>query len=256
MIRSLAAAAMAVPLVLSACSSSVEDELAGETAADDAAGDGKADAAVDGAYTYFEVTADLRKCLSPVCGGYFMKRLNRSTTKCADGSYKPSCYVPSLDWSEAGLGDDQQAKLVDASNKDATLDGVYAIARGRFVSRTYPGHGNMGVFKVTEAWVAEGDGVSDGVFVKAKDNGIRCIVAPCPSTTEKALNTSRSANIAEIDFTAGGFSDKQIEGFSADLFTPSGILFAGDRYSVSPHGKGRTATAAYHRLADAPPGGN
>src|SRR3954471_7434208 len=92
-------ALVAVPLFFSvACGASgTTDELAGETSADDAV-DGKADAAVDGAYTYYEVYKDLRKCASPICGGYFVARLNRSYTTCVDHVDRAACYVPALDW--------------------------------------------------------------------------------------------------------------------------------------------------------------
>src|SRR4051812_30262660 len=108
--RSVKALVAMSVLSVSACASTgVEDELAGESTEE--AVDGKADAAVDGAYTYFEVWADLRKCAAPVCGGFYMKRLNRSTTVCANGQAKASCYVPSLDWAESKLSDTLQAHL-------------------------------------------------------------------------------------------------------------------------------------------------
>ena len=98
MLGSLKAVTAISVLSIAACASSgVEDELAGENA-DDAALDGKADGAVDGAYTYFEIYRDLRKCSSPICGGYFLHRLNRTSTVCHNGSSRWSCYVPGLDW--------------------------------------------------------------------------------------------------------------------------------------------------------------
>jgi hypothetical protein len=246
---------MALFLVgVTACASSGPvDDLAGETSADDAV-DGKADAAVDGAYTYFEVWKDLRKCAAPICGGFFVARVNRSYTFCVDHSAQSACYVPSLDWSEANLSDGQQAKLLDAANIDATTDGVHAIVRGRFAPQSYA-QGNLGRFIVTEAWVEEGDSVSDGVFVRAKTNSIQCIAAPCPTITEKALDTSRSANIAEIDWSYANLSEREVESLTAELSTDSGVIFAGDRYTVTENGrqaKGRTATAVYQRLVDVP----
>jgi hypothetical protein len=253
MLRSIKVFA-AASLVLGACASSAPtDELAGETSADDAI-DGKADGAVDGAYTYFEVWKDLRKCASPICGGYFLARLNRSYTTCADHTSQSQCYVPSLDWSEAGLSDGLQAKLVDAANIDATTDGVHAIVRGRFAPQAYA-QGNLGRFVVTEAWVEEGDTVSDGVFVRAKSNNIRCISAPCPTITETGLNESRHVDIAEIDWSYAGLQEREIESFNERLGTEGGVIIAGDRYTVHENGrtaKGRTATAAYSRLVDAP----
>jgi len=129
--------------------------------------------------------------------------------------------------------------------------------RGRFAptNSTTP-RPEMGRFVITEAWVAEGNSVSDGVFVKVKDNGVRCLAAPCPSLTEKTCNTFRVTDIAEIDFTPAGLSNDQIDELTQSLFTPNGIMVAGFRYTVHENGstaKGRTATAAYQRLADAAP---
>jgi hypothetical protein len=243
---------MAVSLLVAACAQTgIPDELAGESSTDDGV-DGKADGAADGTYTYFSIDADLRKCLSPVCGGFFLARLNRSTTICADGHAAASCYTPTLDWSESRLSDDLQHKLVDAANTGASAAGVRAIVRGRFAAKTYAGHGNMGKFVVTEAWVAETDAVSDGVFAKVVSSHIECITTPCPTLKEKGLNQSRTANIAAIDWSFAGLTDREVQGFEDEILTPHGTIVAGDRYAVG-HEKGRTATAAYHMLVDTGP---
>lgn len=251
--RSLMALA-AMSLSFAACSSTPDDELAGETAADDAALDGKADGAADGTYTYFEIWRDMRRCAYPLCGGYYVHRLNRSATICHTGASRWSCYAPELDWSESGLGADLQNALIEAAGRDAVSEGAITIVRGRFASQSYSGYGNLGRFVVTEAWVAENDSVSDGVFVKVHDNGVRCITSPCPTITEKALNTSRSANIHGIDWAEGGFDDDQIAKLVDETYTtPHGILLAGWRYTFTENhqnAKGRTATAAYRRLVD------
>lgn len=254
MLGSLKAVTAISVLSIAACASSgVEDELAGETA-DDAALDGKADGAVDGAYTYFEIYRDLRKCSSPSCGGYFLHRLNRTSTVCHNGSTRWSCYVPGLDWTESKLPDELQASLIDAAGRDATAQGVLAIVRGRFAPQSYSGYGNLGRFIVTEAWVAENDAVSEGVFTRVHDNGVRCITAPCPTIGEKGLNTSRTANVHGLDWSVGGFDDDQISKLSTEMVAmPYGILIAGDRYTFKENNvkaKGRTVTAAYRRLVD------
>ncbi|MBS1123052.1 MAG: hypothetical protein H6Q90_5280 [Deltaproteobacteria bacterium] len=243
---------LATSLLIPACSSPSTDELAGETSDDDVV-DGKADSAVDGAYTYFELTADQRKCASPICGGFFLDRLNRTTTLCHDHAARAACYTPVLDMSESGLSDASYDKLVEAANQSAA-PGVRAIVRGRFAStNTTTPRPELGRFIVTEVWLSQTEAVSDGVFAKVKDAGIRCIAAPCPSMREKGLNTTRSAMIAEVDYAEAGLDDAQLEAVVQDLFTPSGLIIAGDRFTVHEGGrkaKGRTATAVFRRLAE------
>lgn len=250
MFRNLTLAALPLfTLSIAACASSTEDELAGEADAQESL-DGKADAAANGASTYFEIRSDFRRCAFPMCGGFFLDRLNASTTTCHNGSKAEACYTPVLDWSQSGLTQEQQDAL--RSKAGSVGEGVHAIVRGRFASKnTTTPQPNLGRFIVTEAWVAQGEGASDGVFAKVFENGIRCIAAPCPSLTEKALNSSRTANIADLDFTAGSYTDEAIEGLIGDYIAPGGIIVAGDRYSYKIDGrwgKGRTATQAYRNL--------
>lgn len=254
-VRNLTLAAL--PLLsltfVAACSTSEPDELSGE-AETEAAADGKSDS-VNGASTYFSIRADFRRCIYPLCGGHWLDRLNASTTKCASGSSAAECYTPELDWSQSGLSQEAQDAL---TGKAATVgDGVHAVVRGRFAPKnlTTP-MPNLGRFIVTEAWVAQGEGASDGVFAKVFQNGIRCIAAPCPSLTEKALNSSRTANISDVDFGAGEYTDEAIDSLVNDYVAPGGILVAGDRYTFKisgREGKGRTATQAYRNLANVEP---
>src|SRR5262245_38578394 len=37
-------------------------------------------------FGYFTVTRrDMRRCMFPICGGYYVKRVNQETTRCVDG---------------------------------------------------------------------------------------------------------------------------------------------------------------------------
>lgn len=237
------------------CTSEAEfDELAGETAADDAADDGKSDGAASGVYTYFAIKGDTRKCASPYCGGFHMNRVNRTTTTCHDGKTGDSCYTPELDFSESGLSQQTQYKLTTAAASGAFGDGVKALVRGRFAKTSLgPIEPQLGRFIVTEAWIAQSGSVSDGVFVKVRDNGLRCFAAPCPSMNEKALNTARGADIAEVDYSSSGLSDEQVGELGSQMFEPSGLIIAGDRYNFKiggRKGKGRTATAVYRKMRE------
>ena len=254
MSRNLSLAALpllALSLVSGCASNDVDDELLADST-DEAGLDGKADS-VDGAYTYFAITHDMRRCASPYCGGFHLARVNRTTTTCHDNKTAERCYTPELDWSESGLDQAQQDKLVGMSAK---LGGRFALVRGRFAKKNLntpvP---SLGRFIVTEAWVAEGDVAPEGVFARVTQNGIRCIAAPCPSLTEKGLNTGNTANISDLDFAPAGLTDRQIEGFVSQYVAPGGIIIAGDRYTYKVSGrwgKGRTVTNGFHKLANAP----
>jgi hypothetical protein len=245
-----------LPLSLSVlgCTSEPEiDELAGEVPEDDIV-DGKADSAANGVYTYFSIKGDTRKCASPFCGGFHLARVNRSTTTCHDGKSSDSCYTPELDFSESNLSQATQYKLTTAAANGAFDNGVKALVRGRFAKKSLgPVEPQLGRFIVTEAWVSQSDAVSDGVFVKVHDNGLRCIAAPCPSLTEKGLNTSRSASISEVDFSPAGLADEQIGNLMQHMFEASGLIVVGDRFTYKiggRKGKGRTATAVFAKLTD------
>src|SRR6185503_2576358 len=98
------------------------------------------------AYTFFEVTKDLRKCAFPSCGGWFISRLNSGTTRCHNGQNATSCYTPVLDWSTAGLIEAQQAVLLAAAEDGAVSDGVKGILRGRFARTNSTPRPDLGRF--------------------------------------------------------------------------------------------------------------
>src|SRR4051812_30875346 len=166
-----------------ACSSIDSDEsddaeLAGDT-------DGKADG-ISSTSTFYSLRPDFRKCVSPLCGGSWVKRVNFSTTKCADGQYAAECYVAETDLTGLGLSDAELGGL----NK------YQAVLRGSIVKRTYGPFGKLGAFKASEAWAPANSTAPTGTFYKVTDLGIRCITFPCLSTHEAKLNSTTSANIA------------------------------------------------------------
>lgn len=233
----------------------VVDELAGETPEDEAQ-DGKADGAVDGSYTYFEVHTDTRKCLSPHCGGDFLARVNRSSTTCVDGVAAAACYVPELDFSESGLSQENIDKLRVAAGAAAFENMARPLVRGRFAKGNSTIAPEMGRFIVTEAWMPESAVRATGVFVRIKDNGLRCIQAPCPSIGERALNTSRGADISEVDVRPSGIGEDRWGELINEMFQPHGLIIAGDRTTISVggrSGKARTATNVFHKLVDLAP---
>jgi hypothetical protein len=94
--------------------------------------------------TMYSISVDSRKCASPVCGGYFIKAVNRGQTRCSDGKIQDSCYVGGLDFSRFGFGGDQTFN--DAVNK-VGLDGI--LVKGYYKKNAYPNNKNIAQLALT-----------------------------------------------------------------------------------------------------------
>jgi hypothetical protein len=229
MFRALLSSALVFSFLPSCADSAPPDELAGESAEDGDAG--KGDTA--DAFTFFAVTPDVRQCsFDSRCGGFFVSRPNRSTTTCTRGVTSSRCYVDSLDMSGTAM-----PASVAKSYQDRIRNGESFLLKGDLV----PGADDRGLsLHVTQIWVAgSATGVTDGVFVLVKDNGTRCIVAPCPSLSEIRLNSNRSAAIHELDLAASGADTDTLDRAGNDLFD-AGVIVVGDRYYPT-RAKGRSA---------------
>ncbi len=86
-------------------------------------------------FTDYTVRRDFRKCLYPLCGGYFVKEANRRTTRCVDGSSQSKCYVTGIDWTKSDLPPKQIAEL--EKRQDVLL-------RGGLRSVDFDGFGSLG----------------------------------------------------------------------------------------------------------------
>jgi hypothetical protein len=144
--------------------------------------------------TYYRVRQDFRRCMFPMCGGHWVSRVNKSTTQCSDGTWASECYVATIDWSSAGLTQD------DVNNSGATS----LVLRGTIGWLEYDGFGKFGAFKTTEAWGSTIPEDSTGSFYRVKDNGIRCITTPCFSLTADKLNTTTTRTLSSLAGTYGG----------------------------------------------------
>src|SRR5262249_35428299 len=144
---------------------------------------------------------DTRACPAPSCGGYWVTRANKSTTKCADGSYASSCYAADLDLSRLALSSAEETKLLNSIGNDGDETGV--VIRASLTKTTIASHPDLGLLKATEAWRAPSAGtVSVGsTFYKVTDSGIRCITTPCASEKAAKLNISSSKNITDLDLS-------------------------------------------------------
>ncbi|HET6892503.1 MAG TPA: DUF6748 domain-containing protein [Pyrinomonadaceae bacterium] len=182
--------------------------------------------------TYYSVRSDLRRCASPRCGGYFVKRVNLFLTRCADGHAATECYVAEIDW-----GAQPQAEIPGA------------LLRGNVVPKFYPRFGNLGAFRVSESWQAASNNQPTGTHYRVRDRGLRCITYPCLTHHEAKLNSIVHANIAGVDLNGTGATEELVGEASRVMTEPDGVLVAGSHEPVrGPGGRSRQLKASQFYL--------
>ncbi len=192
---------------------------------------------------YIIVTrADTRKCIYPLCGGYFVKAVNLARTRCADGTEQTECHAVDLNTAALGWTPEQRAAF------DAQFANGHALVRG-YLEPAPRGQYTADVLTISEAWQGQGLRSHVGRFYGVKSTGIVCITAPCPSLAATKLNVIAPVINPELDLSLTGASDKQIEAGYAALNT-TGILTAGVVVGVSyPPLEGQTARHGSKLLA-------
>ena len=180
---------------------------------------------------FYSIRRDLRRCVSPMCGGYFVKLVNMSSTRCANGRFMSECYVAEIDW----RGRPQN-------------DGAQLLVRGNIVSKRYARFGNLGELRVSESWTSLGNNRPVGTFYLVRDRGVRCITFPCPTHLEAKLNSSFRRNIAGVNLQGAALSDASAA--YAAMTGPDGAIVTGNDVVVTGPG-GRSfelrATQVYVR---------
>lgn len=158
--------------------------------------------------TFYTVRRDMRRCASPLCGGYFIKRVNQAMTRCADGRNQSSCYVANIEWDGQPEVEPQRALL-----------------RGTIESRGNR-RGTYGILRVSESWQTASDRLPAGDFFRVQDKGLRCITSPCESHHQARLNTEIGREIAGVELNVGA-GDATMSEASTAMTSSDGILVAG-----------------------------
>ncbi len=185
--------------------------------------------------TFYTIRHDVRRCASPMCGGYFIKLVNQPRTRCADGRSMTECYVASIDWNGQPEAD-----------KDGTLIRGSLSTRGRF-----------GVLRVREIWSPASDNRATGTFFRVRDRGIRCIAAPCETHHEAKLNTSVSRNIAGVDLAGANAAEGAVSEALTTMTSQDGVLVAGTNSPVTgPAGRSQMLKATQFYLRAKPVASN
>jgi hypothetical protein len=198
---------------------------------------GKADGATDTLWTYFIVSRqDTRRCMAPLCGGVYIKRVNQPEVKCADGKWAKECYVGDLDLAAIGVEGEQAIEV-----RNLILSGR-GVVRGKIVTGYFPGDfASVPAFEVDEAWTSPLDKKAQNTFFQAENAGIMCITSPCPTIDAWKLNKNASPydRYAEIDFTPTGADEGLVAKAWEALSNPSeigGLIVAGKVVRVTGPG--------------------
>lgn len=187
--------------------------------------------------TYYTVRPDRRRCMSPMCGGYFVRRVNLSTTRCADGRLAEECYVSEIDW-----------------NGQPQIEPQRALLRGTIIVRANKRFGKLGTLKVSESWQAANENQPAGDFYRVRDLGVRCITFPCPTHLEAKLNANTSRTIAGVELSRAQAADNVTSDANAAMTGREGVLVAGRHERVTgPGGRSETLKATQYYLRSGSP---
>jgi hypothetical protein len=97
------------------------------------------------------------------------------------------------------------------------------------------GADRFGVLLVSAVYAPAGKTMVSGGFYRVFDNGIRCVRAPCFSTTVSQVNGSTRTTVSDLDLAASGANPAVIRRAEAELATKRG-LYARGRFAGAPDG--------------------
>lgn len=161
--------------------------------------------------TFVQVRHDYRKCVSPLCGGYWVKDLNGNAAE---------RYVNSLDFSATFLEGAELDAVTGASDYSVVLLGRLGAKEKAFKTRP---------FLVTQAFRALPgvEAAAGDQFYQVASNDVVCVVAPCANLDVSRLN--RSAGHAVVsDVLLDSVTKTLVDGnWLANRITNSQALVAG-----------------------------
>ena len=179
---------------------------------------------------------DTRRGVSPLCGGYWVRRLNRTTMRCVDGRYAGECYVGAVDWSGLNLSDEALADFQTLAAQGR------AVLRGRIDPMRAP-WSSTGELVVVGGWRPVTSTLTTAPVWTARDNGVRCITTPCFSVEAARVNVISSAtDVSDVSLAgiAGLSRDDDARVRAALANADETVLLAG---TVGAAGRGRALRA-------------
>ncbi len=164
----------------------------------------------------YVVRVDPRLCPSPLCGGYWVAIANGARTRCADGLRRRHCYV---------------ARPIDARGRP-----IGPIAEGSLVRGAIgEGADDLDDLVAVAAYAPAGRAAASGGWYRVVDNGIRCVRAPCFSTTVFSVNAQTRVRVSSVDLQVSAATSGEIARASRAIATKNG-LYARGRFARTSDG--------------------
>jgi hypothetical protein len=178
---------------------------------------------------FYTIRRDERRCAWPLCGGYWVTRVNRAKTLCADGRLAPRCYIVDLDWSNTDLTEQERM----FGDNPVLLHGTLSLADFD--------NNMLGILTVDELWRAAAGNNPRGVFYVLGASNVQCIRDPCPTFINAyRLNSDASRAINRLSGRFGA----EVQA----LLSQEKIIVAGSIYETAHRGD-RLAVNQYYRRA-------
>ena len=165
---------------------------------------------------YYLLKQDQRRCIDPLCGGYWITKVNRRKMRCADGIRKQSCYIAEFT---------SDLKPHFTSNENILIKGT------RSKKDFGKPFGILGTFSLDRGHVAVTDVDGFGSFFAIENNGVQCITKPCLVFDNYLLNTRRIKRTSSIEFD-GKLGDEAAEKARTQLSAGEVVLVSATRRRV------------------------
>ena len=162
--------------------------------------------------SYVVFRRDIRRCIAPLCGGYWVHDVNRKTLR--------EEYVSGFDFTQSGLMDETQAKVFEAGEGEVVLRGKLGPAEPRFNTRAFI------VLEAFRGMPGVAVGFSDVFYRVERADEIRCIVAPCPNLRALKLHTTAQTLFHGLSLTRASKTNVDTRWMSSRI-TDKGALVAG-----------------------------
>jgi hypothetical protein len=208
-------------LSLGACADLAEPDGPADDGATSALEGAEAALDVDAASgRYYTVRHDPRRCIYPLCGGYWVSEVNRRLTRCPDGTRADECYVSDADLTALGLSEAQRLEVLEEAAAGR------AVLRGQMLLRSWTDFGDIGVLHVDGAWRAATDRRPVGAYQRVEQLPILCLVEPCFDIRSDILNRPRTVDFSGLDTSRVG-ADRETLAAAYEALAEGDLLVAG-----------------------------